>query len=241
MEFADKISCLNYDKSMVSVKGNKFGVIFKLDSRTIIHDNSGNIIEEFYHCCLCRTEKVFGNYPLFASSHLGFTPVFGTAKSIIFRSAYTKDKDYRSIHDSEHMLGGFKTHIITSERFQKTSTAAAIEAATDFKPIIARTCFKIAKGINVMVEYPVKTFNINKAAEFAQVDTGPVCVPLANNGLDIYERMSLAHVAFYEEHKADFIVEDIVAACKCDFKEFNLHGFAQSIIVDCKNSYYKEE
>ena len=77
-----------------------------------------------------------------------------------------------------------------------TTNEDVIKATHEFLPVVVQTeLWNDETKLRAIIEYPVKTMNINREQNIYQVDTGHV------------EGISLAFVAFNASHFADFIIE----------------------------------
>ena len=82
-----------------------------------------------------------------------------------------------------------------------------VDAVLDNRRLVAQTEFDTASGLRVLLEYPVKTVNVNEVVPYYQVDTGPVPFPYVQEGLDDpIEGFHLAFVAHWLSDRAEFIV-----------------------------------
>jgi len=89
-----------------------------------------------------------------------------------------------------------------------TSKQAVIEATLAHRVIIARNEITDEAGVTAVLEYPVKTMNVNPEHGMFQTDTGPL--PYYDSGdpsPDVMARLKWAFCAFNEFEGADFILQ----------------------------------
>jgi len=90
---------------------------------------------------------------------------------------------------------------------QLNNAEEAWDAIVSNRPIVSRTSFRTDDGLDVVLEYPVKTVNVSNRDNFCQPDTGPVLIPLANEKAGmLIDRFHLAYIAQCGESWAEFIV-----------------------------------
>lgn len=213
------VPCLNYSKSKILAKGNKFAIIFDVVSRTFIYDNRDRLLEIFLHCYECRKERMFIEGQLFSERTLGFTPVFGLKNSMIIRKSSQKTTEYKEIISSDQVFGGFEIRTVEDKALKPVDKLSeSIPHFFNMEDVVAQTIFKNRKGIKVVIRYPVRTINISEKNNTIQVDTGPVCVPSLDAGAsDFIDDMTLAHVAFNNDKEVSFVKEARTATGGFDF------------------------
>jgi hypothetical protein len=95
------------------------------------------------------------------------------------------------------------------ERAEPLVDVPAILAATlAGRPLIGRTEIDLTDGRRALLEYPIKTMNVNEELGKFQVDTGPVPFPdMAAPGTRAIDRMKLAFIAYNCFDRAEFLLQ----------------------------------
>ncbi len=206
---APRFAPLDYGRSFLSGVAEFNRVRFWVESRTRVIDDGTGLHQDYLQCAACKSEDTFAKQNLFYKDNYDFTPVFGPEFGLIFRRRAAATPNYREVKESGAMWGGQKM-ALREARVKELRTTAEIRKATHAAlPLIART--EIANsdtGLRAIIEFPVKTMNIEDPKDLYQVDTGPVAFPdLSRRGGNVAETISLAFVAFNAPHFADFILE----------------------------------
>ena len=111
-----------------------------------------------------------------------------------------------AIADRFKEFGTVARHYAEAEELE--NDAQVVEATGAFRPIVARTEVSSADGkTRAVIEYPVRTMNVQLERKRIQVDTGPLIYPDldAAAGSEI-EKLHLAFVCFNVDDVAEFIV-----------------------------------
>ena len=239
---------LDYGSSYICFSGPDNAVRFWIESRTRIFDEKRGQTEDYYQCGACKSEHTWTtNKParfLFSEDNHDFTPVFGPDYSVIFRrKAYLSDR-YRTVVSLSSEFAAFGSPAVRAREAQgghHLDTGAAIrEASHAALPLVARvelanreTCTR------AIIEFPVKTININAERNLYQVDTGPVAWPdLAIRSNRLAYTISLAFVAFNSFSAADFIVEAPTSLVEDGKETGRVHHYSHILRLPAKNSIY---
>jgi hypothetical protein len=189
-------------------------VRFWVESRTRVVDEKDGRTEDFCQCGSCKAEETFAEKNLLRGGEnaYDFLPVFGPTHSVIFRrfAFAPPDTDYRQIAPSDSWWGKLvfrlqeaaPVHVLDASEKVREATHAGL-------PLVVQTeLWNEQTRMRAIVEFPVKTMNINDARNMYQADTGPVVFPDLSKRYDrTVESLSLAYVAVNASHFADFIIE----------------------------------
>lgn len=185
-------------------------VRFWVESRLILIHHATGSEDVYYQCGACKSEDTFAEKDLFYSDNYNFTPVFGPRMGVIFRQKSYPDAHYRSVQPVEKMWEGPDYEICEAASWHPLETARQIcdEYRTQAL-LVAQTEIEVAgSSLTAVIEYPIKTLNINQEKTWYQVDTGPVLFPEpVEKGTPVEEGFALAFAAFNAPHFADFILE----------------------------------
>jgi len=204
-------------------------------------DEKNNIIEDYYQCGSCKSEDTFAEKNLFYKDNYDFIPVFGPEYGIIFRrKAYLND-NYKSCPKVEDMWKGQIYKLKEGDNIKLLEDNEAIRKAThEAIPLVAQTeIFNEEIGLRAIIEYPVKTMNINDSRNIYQVDTGPVLLPdLSKRYERTVDAIKLAFVAFNAPDFADFVIEEPTPIIK-DGKEIcKVYHYSKIISLKAKNTLF---
>ena len=84
-----------------------------------------------------------------------------------------------------------------------------VEATLAGHPLVGRTEINGRNGMRAVIEYPVKTMNVNEKPMY-QVDTGPLAFPDFNTlseGAGLVDTIELAYVAYNKPDEAYFVIQ----------------------------------
>lgn len=201
---------IDYGLSFISCKWPENSVRFWVESRLCLIDEINGQKEMFYQCGACKSEDTFAKENLFYKDNYDFTPVFGEEYGIIFRRKAYLNENYKTCPRVEDMWKGQIYKLKEPDSVTLLDTNESIRNATHKGlPIVVQTTISFAAtGLKAVMEYPVKTMNINDSRDIYQVDTGPVLFPdLSKRYNHFADSISLAFIAFNVCNSADFVIE----------------------------------
>lgn len=202
--------CLDYGRSFVCHGGPDNAVRFWIESRTTLLDEDTGQVEHFYQCGSCKSERTFAQRDLFTEENYDFLPIFGRGQVVIFRRHAGLNPGYREVRASVPAWGAPIWRLRRAEGAAVLDTWPKIQAAIEQgKPIIARTRLADrAARRAALIEYPVKTMNMNVQQQMWQLDTGPIALPdLSQRNDPPIAALRLAFVAANRFDRADFVME----------------------------------
>ncbi len=207
---------LDYGRSFICTKGPGNAPRFWVESRCRLHDPTSGTTVDYYQCGSCKGEHTFASSDLFQDPNYDFLPIFGVDEGgerdqIIFSRHAWWTGGYRLVKLANESGGAWGGIIL---RLQETTGQVLnrfpeIEAAvTACKLLIGQTRLCDEKtGSVAVLEYPIKTMNIEHNEGLWQVDTGPVLLPDLSDSPDRWAHsIQLAYVAFNTTDFADFVV-----------------------------------
>jgi len=180
-----------------------------------ILDGKG-LSEEYFLFASCKSETVYVPEGLFKTPNYDFCGIFSEREYLILRTHASHEPD-RKDPAKEYQVGLVKDNFREVRTDPKktlhtrvlNANAEIIEATLKNRKLNGRTEFANAeKGLRAILEYPIKTININEETNVFQVDTGPVPLP----DLESKETMKigwfrLAYVAFNNFDRAEFVIQ----------------------------------
>ncbi len=242
-EELDQSKCIDYGRSFLCNTAEFNSVRMWIESRTTIIDTKSGKSTVYYQGASCKSENTFGEKDLFYKDNYDFLPVFGDGKVLVFRRRVNKrGEEYRTIKKMEEMWGGNPviyapvSNVITElDTFEKIrdATAAGI-------PIVTQTEFQNDEtGLRAVIEAPCKTMNINHPKKLYQVDTGPIAYPDLSK---VYEEqidcLSLAFIAFNQDHFADFVIEAPTSILEGDKEVATVYHYSKMATIQVKNRIF---
>lgn len=171
----------------------------------------GNAAERYLMFASCRGEWTYGEPGhLFLQPNYDFSGLFSETRYRLHRVRYTTEGAALDAGRISDRFSGMRPyHLRSVEASPLKDTLAVIEATLANRVIIARTeIADAATGATQVIEYPVKTMNVNPEIVAFQVDTGPL--PLYDAGSDCPEimgRFLWAFCAFRDFLGADFVCQ----------------------------------
>ena len=234
----DPISCLNYAYSFICCPKPFNSVRFWIESRTILIDEKNNKQTVIYQCASCKSENTFGKSDLFLSPNYDFMPIFGDDDLLIFRRhAHATDR-YRELVKAESVWGNPILKLRKAKGVSEISKFEEIRDATAAGiPLVAQTeIHNEETGLRAILEYPVKTMNIDRDNNIYQVDTGPLALPdLTRREDSPLGSVSLAFVAFNQPHFADFVIEQLTPIKEDDTEITKVYHYSNPISLTARN------
>ena len=218
---------------------------FWVESRTRVVDEKEGKTEDFYQCGSCKGEETFAEKDLLRArdNSYDFLPVFGSVDSVIFRrfAAAPAGGDYRQMAPSDSWWGGMIYRLTEAAPIHVLDTNEKIRTATHAElPLIVQTriCNEQTQ-MRAIIEFPVKTMNINDDRDMYQVDTGPVVFPdLSRRYGRMVESLSLAYEAINAPHFADFLLE-VRTPVVVDGKHVcDVYHYSEPVTLRAENTLY---
>jgi len=182
----------------------------QIESRCVLLDENGELVEEFFQFASCKSEDTYAAENLFQDPNYDFSGIFSREHFVIFRAHAPYSDIYAERGEVRPRFEDALFQIRATRGEQLLADNPAIVAATlKGLPLVGRTeIHDEATGARAIIEYPVKTMNVNDLKNIYQVDTGPLAFPdftaAAERPID---RMELAYVAHNRPDEAYFIVQ----------------------------------
>ena len=234
---------IDYGRSFVGSEGPYNAVRFWVDSRLRITDAAGRE-EEYVQCGACKSEHTFAEQDLFAEENYDFLPVFGPNSTVVFRQRASYVEDYRAIRSGMEAWGKpiYRLREVPGALLLDGNRAIR-EATHAGLPLVAQTEIKRpGDGQRAIIEYPVKTININDERDMYQVDTGPVLWPEPSaKGTPIPEILLPAFVAFNIPGFADFVIMAPTPVPGDGSESCRVYHYSRLETISCENRLYAIE
>ena len=134
----------------------------------------------------------------------------------------------------------FETHSLDIRRraaWRLDGIEAILEAFSGDGEVVCRTIYH-HDGVDVTLEYPVKTVNFSERHNYYQVDTGPVLALSKPTGEALIERLHLAYVAHLGGDWAEFLINVPTAL---EGHDVSVHHFSETQRVKAQHSLWAVE
>lgn len=201
-------SICNYNQSFVThitpQKGNQARI--HTEARCIHHDLVNNRVTDFFKFASCKSENTYAPKDLFMSPNYDFSGVYNEENFVIFRSNQFNSGTYAERGESKKRFEAIRVELLEEKRYMKLeSNQQIVEATLKGMRLVGRTSFKRSVSEDVIIEYPIKTINVNDISWIYQVDTGPLVVPHPGKGGALLDSLELAFLAFNRPDISYFI------------------------------------
>lgn len=181
----------------------------QLDSRCEIWDEGTGRLEEFFLITPCRTEWMYREDRLFQHPNREYCVVASYRHDIRVGGGLLAE-ERRPIKVLEEAFRDHRFDIRHLSNPRLLSTDEEVIRATEaLAPLVARTELRFPqRKWRIVLEYPIKTMNINRKHRRFQVDTGPIALPDPTvPGDEWIESFYRAFVAYNRFDRAEFVVE----------------------------------
>lgn len=235
------LKVLDYGLSFISGKAEWNAVRFWVESRTRIIDDKTGKHEDYYQCGACKSENTFAPKNLFITDNYDFTPIFGPEYTVLFRRKASLNPNYMDVKKTSDAWGGLIYRTRDARSAELLVSNEKIRSATHAGwPLVAQTEISNAQtGLRAIIEYPVKTMNIEDRKNIYQVDTGPVAYPDLSRRRDRWiDSISLAYVAFNVPGFADFVIEAETPVTEGGREVAKIRHYSRLVTHDAKNRLY---
>ena len=185
----------------------------QIDGRCRISNGQTGESEWYYLITACRTEWMYRSDELWQVPNHEYCGFFSDSE---FMAGHVKagdvseyGGDIRVSKPIEGNYAGCDIHVTHFPHVQELANdEQAVQATFDYLPIIARTeVWDDGTGSRAVIEYPIKTMNVQPERKRMQVDTGPLPFPdLAASVERDIERLSMAFVCYNTYDVAEFVL-----------------------------------
>ncbi len=237
----EKQSAITVSHKMPSTMNH---VRIPLECRCLVTDTKAGGSTEYVLGASCKTEKVKVDRDVWLQPNANFCPVVSKEDFLNIKSWDRCDKGVMLYPPSlgaqpERQIGkaseAWCLHQIDVKLIEGRvleTTEQVVEAVSENRRLLSHTEFEIEGGCRVLLEYPVKTVNINDRDNYYQVDTGPVLFPDMTMGNDnLIGNFRLAYVAHNSPDWAEFIVNVPTPLSE----EISVNHYSKSVRVVAQN------
>ena len=215
-----------------------------LDSRCRIEEKTTGEAREFVLGVSCKTERVGAPRDIWTQPNADFIPVFSRDQYLMINTfdrvgqrvqlypPTLGEQSERQVGRCEENFASMKLDLTWKEGTVLDKTEDIVQAVLGDRPLVARTEYEDDRYA-VILDYPIKTINVNERDIFYQTDTGPHLYPdLSRDPDELIEGMELAFSAFNTPDWIEFIVR--VPTPLTD--DISVYHYSKSVRVDTKNT-----
>jgi hypothetical protein len=180
----------------------------QVESRCILTDLKSGTSEIYYLVASCKGEDTYGEGRLFLVPSYDFCMIYSLKDFMIIRTHSNAERDNTTVGDNKGFFLDVHFHIKLVEGKVFDSNDAIVKATLENLVLNGRTEIKNER-YNAIIEFPIKTMNVNDISVMYQVDTGPILLPdFTSTKERIVERFSLAYVAYNKPDEAYFVIQE---------------------------------
>jgi len=204
------VRTIDFSRSFVTFvtpgRGNNARI--QVECNCQLSDPSG-ATTQFLLVASCKSENTYAPDDLFMQPNYDFCCIFSDHDYQIIRTFPIVGPGGKETGVSAERFDEVKIHLTTVEAEACEDNATIVAATLANRPLIGRTelCDE-RTGRRAVLEYPIKTMNVNDLQTIFQVDTGPVLYPdLAATAESPISCFELAYVAYSRFDRAEFILQ----------------------------------
>ena len=169
----------------------------------------GDKATDYLFFASCKAERTYAENDLFVEDNYDFCGIFSDDEYVLFRTHATHTDGFREQGLWRGRFEEVHQHLVRVEGTPLSGNTQIVRATYAHIPLVGRVRLSGDGGrLRAVLEFPIKTMNVNDVKHIYQVDTGPVPFPdLAMETQRHIERLSPAYVAYNAPHFADFVVQ----------------------------------
>jgi len=190
----------------------------QLDCVCTITEKESGRAQQFVLGANCKTERVCVDRDIWTDPNADYVPVFSAEQFLILKAwaragmtvmlyppSLGKQPE-RQVGRIADTYDSVRIHIMSRDAVLMPTSRDIVQAALANRPLNAQTVIENDR-YSAIIEYPIKTFNVNERDWVYQTDTGPVLLPdLERAPDDLIAGMELAFIAFNAPDWAEVIV-----------------------------------
>lgn len=206
----------------------------QVESRCIIADKQSGNKETYYLVASCKGEDTYGNGRLFLMPNYDFCMIYSSTDFMIIRTHGNAELNNTTVGDNHGHFLDVHFNIKLAEDKILESNDAIVKATLENRILNGRTEIWNDK-YSAIIDFPIKTMNVNDVKIMYQVDTGPVLLPdFASTKERFVERFNLAYVAYNKPDEAYFVIQEPTPIE--DRSEYKASHYSKIIRFDASNS-----
>ncbi len=194
----------------------------QLDARCELFPEDSDKPVEFVLGASCKSEDTYAPENLFLEPNYDFCPIFSDTEYAIIRTYASAEPDEVAKPDGVEKPCGMAAGLITDSFLEVpihretvpgarvlADNAEIVQATLNNEPLVGRVEIIDNSGQpRALLEFPIKTMNVNDIEDIFQVDTGPLLLPDLDWRGDLrVECFRRAFVAYNTFEGADFVAQ----------------------------------
>ncbi len=194
-------------------RGNNARIL--IESRCQITDLATNTSTEYYVIASCKGEHTYAERDLFVEPNYDFSGIFSQDEFVLIRVGMNTGLEVDTRDAVSARFDAVELHIERdAEPKLLESKSDIVQSTLNHIPLVGRVQFDDPSGTyRTMLEFPIKTINVNDIQNIFQVDTGPVAWPDWELETErIIDKLKYAYVAYNTWDFADFVVQEVTPA-----------------------------
>ena len=182
----------------------------QVEARCEMTDGETGKIEDYYLVASCKGEDTYGTGVLFYHPSYDFCVIYSGIDFRMIRTHYNAERDTPTVGENRGHFLDVQFHVRTVDAETLADAGAIVEATLGSRLLNGRTEVTSPDGrYTALLEFPIKTMNVNDIRTIYQIDTGPMIVPnWEASGDRMVERFELAFVAYNREDEARFVIQE---------------------------------
>jgi len=180
----------------------------QVEARCEMLDQKNGTIENYYLVASCKGEDTYGKGRLFLVPSYDFCMVYSLKDFMIIRTHGNAELNNTTVGDNQAYFLDVHFHIKMVDAEVLEEDEKIVQAALSNRILNGRTEITNETGrFRAMIEFPIKTMNVNDMSVMYQVDTGPILLPdFTSTKERIVERFNLAYVAYNRPNEAYLVI-----------------------------------
>ncbi|MGB9595348.1 MAG: hypothetical protein ACPL7B_03625 [Candidatus Poribacteria bacterium] len=180
----------------------------QVESWCKIIDQETGISENYYLVASCKGEDTYGKGRLFFVPNYDFCMIYSSKDFMIVRTYHNSELNNKTVGDNKGHFLDVHFHIKMVEGNIIEDINEIIKFTLANYPLNGRTEISDDSGkIHAIIEFPIKTMNVNDQALMYQIDTGPILLPNFESKKErMVERFDLAYIAYNRTDEAYFVI-----------------------------------
>jgi len=233
----------DFSKSFVTftTKGRTNNARLLVESCCKVIDEIRETSEDFFFFASCKSEHTYVEKGLFSTHNYDFCGIFSKDDFVIFRTHASYKEGYQQVDRVNNYFEKVCLDIKTTSGQILQDNKEIVQATLNNIPLVGRTEIKSADNrFRALIEYPIKTINVNDEKNLFQVDTGPFLFPDFKSCTErIIGMFCPAYVAFNKTDWAEFILQKPTSILDKDQELCKVYHYSEIRVLEAKNLIIK--
>ena len=228
----------DFSRSFVTfvTRGRGNNARIQVEARCELTDAQG-ATEEYFLVASCKGEDTYGKGVLFLDPSYDFCAIFSRKEFMIIRVGVPYAPK-NTIAANADRFDDVRFDIKMADGEVLPKDEAVVKATLAGRVVNGRTEIADTPGKRrALIEFPVKTMNVNDINHIYQVDTGPILLPDFEAKKErLVECFQLAFVAYNKADEAYFVIQEPIPADAARPDGPKVSHYSRVIRMDSKNS-----